>query len=662
MNFRLRTCALALLPPLATFAVQWMLWPYIKPYAWVLFYPAVFVSSWLGGVASGLSATIISAILVWYFFIPPEMSFALESRWTLASVVIFSGMGFAFSLMHEQLRALTKRAAEANDELRRAYEQLEVRVIERAGELARTNESLQLSEARQQAIVEHLAEGVGVADLEGNVLQLNRAAIEMHGFSSMGEWQRHLSRFPELFEIETLDGTLCSVDDWPLGRILRGERLRNLEIRIRRIDMAWKKVFSYGGSIVPDASGQPLMAVFTVSDITERKLAEVGLRKFASLAENSLEFIGMSDLGGVPFFVNSAALRLVGLDNLDQARATPVSEFFYPEDRDFIVNEFLPKVQREGHAEVEIRFRHFRTGVPIWMIYNVFTVRDEADNPVAFATVSRDISARKRAEQALQDANEALELNVAERTAELRIAKDRAEATDRLKSEFLAHMSHELRTPLNAIIGFTGTLLLKLPGPLNSDQVRQLETIKASARHLLALINDLLDVSKIEAGKTEAYLESIACQQVVEDVAKTLAEEAKRKGLEFGVTMPEEALLIRTDRRMLRQIVLNLVSNAIKFTDRGHVRISVSGHDAGLRNRVRIRVEDTGVGIRNEDQGRLFERFTQIRASREAKMEGTGLGLHLSQRLAALLGGKITFQSQYGKGSTFNLTLEGPEP
>jgi protein-histidine pros-kinase len=272
--------------------------------------------------------------------------------------------------------------------------------------------------------------------------------------------------------------------------------------------------------------------------------------------------------------------------------------------------------------------------------------------------VSRDISARRRAERALLRAKEDLERNVAERTAELLVAKERAETADHLKSEFLAHMSHELRTPLNAILGFAGTLLLKLPGPLTPEQIRQLQTIQSSATHLLALINDLLDVTKIEAGKVEAHFEAIPCQAVVEEVVKTLGDQAKRKGLAFGATMPEQPLMVRADRRMLRQIVINLVGNAIKFTAQGGVRIDVSREEAGPGHGVRISVEDTGIGIRADDQGRLFERFTQLRSSQDATHDGTGLGLHLSRQLAQLLGGEISFRSEHGHGSTFVLTLQ----
>jgi signal transduction histidine kinase len=294
------------------------------------------------------------------------------------------------------------------------------------------------------------------------------------------------------------------------------------------------------------------------------------------------------------------------------------------------------------------------------MEHNAVLVNDAAGNPAGLATMSYDISGRRDAQLALEAANAELERKVASRTEELQAALDRALAADRLKSEFVAHMSHELRTPLNAILGFTGTLLLRLPGPLNSDQIRQLETIQSSARHLLALINDLLDVSKIESGKTEAYLEPVACQAVVMDVVNALSDEAVRKGLVLDTALPDEPVVVRSDRRLLRQIVLNLLGNAIKFTDTGSVRVSVSRGDVRLGETACIVVADTGIGIPPDRQNRLFERFARVHSSEEAAREGTGLGLYLSQRLAELLDGHITFRSEPGQGSVFALTLKAP--
>src|SRR3989440_10091746 len=228
------------------------------------------------------------------------------------------------------------------------------------------------------------------------------------------------------------------------------------------------------------------------------------------------------------------------------------------------------------------------------------------------------------------------------------------------KDRFLASMSHELRTPLNAIIGFTGTLLMKLPGPLNADQEKQLRTVQTGARHLLALINDLLDLAKIESGKVELTVGPADCKDVVEEVAASLRPQAEAKGLEFTVTA-SRGLTTRSDRRALSQIIINLTNNAIKFTERGSVRLNAERRDESgsrtLEINVEISVADTGVGIRHEDQEKLFAAFSQVTSRTGQAQEGTGLGLHLSQKLAEALGGRIELKSEYGRGSTFTLVL-----
>lgn len=254
-------------------------------------------------------------------------------------------------------------------------------------------------------------------------------------------------------------------------------------------------------------------------------------------------------------------------------------------------------------------------------------------NQMLVSSSIRDVTDRKRVERALYEKN--IELEKASQ------AKDR----------FLASMSHELRTPLNAVIGFTGTLLMELPGPLTIDQRQHLETVRTSARHLLSLINDLLDLAKIESGKVEVRTEPVACRDVLEEVMKTLRPLAESKELSFELKAKGSSVMARTDRRALSQILINLTSNAIKFTEYGFVRLELHDDASGP---IEIRIVDSGVGIREEDQEKLFGAFAQLSSTHK---EGSGLGLHLSRRLAELLGGNLTFTSEYGKGSTFVLGL-----
>ena len=223
------------------------------------------------------------------------------------------------------------------------------------------------------------------------------------------------------------------------------------------------------------------------------------------------------------------------------------------------------------------------------------------------------------------------------------------------KDRFLASMSHELRTPLNAIIGFTGTLLMRLPGPLNADQEHQLTIVQTSARLLLSLINDLLDLAKIESGKVEIKYEPIICQGVVAEVAAALRPLAEKKGLDFKVKAPKASVRVESDRRVLSQILINLTNNAIKYTDKGKVQIELGTQRSNGQTLAMIDVIDSGIGIRPEDKEKLFQAFQQVDDHHLG--ESTGLGLYLSQKLAVLIGGRIELESEHGKGSVFRLLI-----
>ena len=396
--------------------------------------------------------------------------------------------------------------------------------------------------------------------------------------------------------------------------------------------------------LVQTADGGPLV-LSAEKDVTHIKVmrdAKLMEARFRDLLESTPDGIVMANPTGHIVIANSQAERLFGYE-AGELRGRSVDTLLPERYRKAHVghrsNYFLQPRKRAMGSGLDLAgLRKDGSEFPIEISLSPLRTEESA----FVMSAIRDISERKSFEKALQEKNQEL--------ANANQAKD----------TFLAGMSHELRTPLNAIIGFTGTLLMKLPGPLNDEQQKQLRTVQSSARHLLALINDLLDLSKIEAGKVELTFESVDLKVVVEEVAAALRPQAHDKGLEFSIDTPDLPVMRNTDRRALSQIIFNLAGNAIKFTEGGRVSLTLCPAQRDGVPCTEIRVEDTGVGIPLADQNRLFGAFTRVNSARPNAPEGTGLGLHLSQKLADLLGGNIEFRSESGKGSSFSLML--PEP
>ncbi len=246
-----------------------------------------------------------------------------------------------------------------------------------------------------------------------------------------------------------------------------------------------------------------------------------------------------------------------------------------------------------------------------------------------------------------------MEQRIVQRTAELATAMEKAQAADRIKSAFLATMSHELRTPLNSIIGFTGIMLQGLAGPLNSEQQKQMSMVQNSSRHLLALINDVLDISKIEAGQLTLGITSFNLRQSLEKMIKVVAPLATQRGIDLKVDIAEDIGEVSTDQRRLEQVILNLLSNAVKFTEQGHVSVSCRSQNDNYL----LSFTDTGIGMPEEELKNLFQPFHQIDTGLARKREGTGLGLSICKKIIDLMGGSIRVDSKWGQGSTFVVSI-----
>ena len=362
---------------------------------------------------------------------------------------------------------------------------------------------------------------------------------------------------------------------------------------------------------------------------------------------------------------NPAAQNILGLAGDDVTRHTYDAPEWKITDNDGnpFPAERLPfgRVMATGKAVLDVEHAiEWPDGRRVLLSINAAPLLDGAGGVEGMVAVISDITERKRAEQDVRRLQEDLqrhaadlERRVAERTAQLEAAKIRAEAADRVKSAFLATMSHELRTPLNSIIGFTGILLQKLPGPLNAEQEKQLGIVRNASRHLLALINDVLDISKVEAGELHLARERFDLHALLARLGAAFAPEAARRGLAFSQDIGENALFVTGDPRRVEQVLNNLLSNALKFTPRGEIGLDCRRED----DTVVIGVTDTGVGIKPENMDKLFRPFSQIETGLPGLSEGTGLGLAISQHLAQAMGGRIAAESTWGRGSRFSFVL-----
>ena len=364
------------------------------------------------------------------------------------------------------------------------------------------------------------------------------------------------------------------------------------------------------------------------------------IQKLASIVENSTDLVAaVATTEGKMLYINHAGKKILGLPS-NKASDVAIFDFCVDDDCDSLKEHAIFETRDKGSWQGELRFRQQLTGEEIPVLVSLFNIKDPQTNQLlGIGLIAHDMTERKKMEN------------------ELLIEKERAEAASRAKSDFLSSMSHELRTPLNAIIGFSELLHDKYVGGLSETQSQYVKDIWESGKHLLSLINDVLDLSKIEAGKMELYLSNVKIKKLLEKSLVMIRERCIQHhiSIDLSVSQDVEYLEITADTRKLKQIMFNLLSNAAKFTpDEGTITV-----EAGMNGKeILISVTDTGIGIAPEHQEKIFEEFYQVQGGTTDKTPGTGLGLSLVRRIIEMHGGKIWIEREGSeKGSRFAFTL-----
>ena len=488
-------------------------------------------------------------------------------------------------------------------------------------------EAARLTSARLLAsIVESSDDAIISKSLDGIIQSWNAAAERLFGYASSEAVGRHISL--------VIPADRIAEEDHIIASLRAGRRIEHFETERVRKDGRRISV-SLTVSPVRDDQGTVVGASKIVRDITDRKLAESERQKFVTLVENSTDFIGICDLNAVPIFVNKAGLQMVGLDSLEEARTVHVRDFFFPEDQPRIMEEFFPSVLAHGHGEIDVRFKHFKTGQARWMAYKVLRLDDERGETVAIATVSQDVTERRELEDNLRG-----------------LAADLAEG-DRRKDEFLATLAHELRNPLAPL---SNTLeVLKRSGTADPSLHRGLDTMERQLEQLVRLVDDLLDLSRITHNRIELRKRHVDVGSLIRQAvlaAQPLAESAHHA---IEVSVPAEPLYLHADPVRLTQVFGNLLNNSCKYTPGGGtIRVNARRDEADAV----VTVSDTGIGIPADQLISIFDMFTQVDRSLERSQGGLGIGLTLVKRLVGMHGGSVEARSGgAGQGSTFVVRL-----
>jgi PAS domain S-box-containing protein len=568
-----------------------------------------------------------------------------------------SGLLLSFALgdrvrsMHDRhAQEMAETVAARTADLKRTIETLDREM----GRREETVRALRDSERRLADIIDFLPDATLVVDTDGAVIAWNRAIETVTGIQAAEMLGKkgydyavpfYGERRPILIDLALRPDVEIESRYFDISRagdVVAGEAYMP--------GLRGGTVYLYGRAApLRGAGGEIVGAIESIRDITDRKHAEERLadseRRYRLLADNLQDAIWTMDLNFHFTFMSPSVERIRGY-TAEEAMALPFDQTLPPSSLARAMAMFAEEFQRDGQPGVDpfrsrtIEVEQYRKdGSTVWTEAVVTFLRDEQLRPIGVLGTTRDVTERKRME------------------AEVIAAKDRAETANRAKSDFLANMSHELRTPLSAILGFSELLQEKLSGELTERQGRYVAAIHVSGRHLLDLIGDILDLSKVEAGKMALDLGAVKLGDVIESGLAVVRELALHHRIDIAVDVPAElcGLTIEADERKLKQILFNILSNAVKFTPDGGAIFLGARREGEL---LFVHVRDTGIGIKPEEQERIFQPFERLENPYTRVREGAGLGLALTARLVQLHGGRLWVESAgEGRGSTFTFTI-----
>ena len=583
-------------------------------------------------------------------------------------------------------------------------------------------------------LLESSLDGIIVSDNVGNVTRVNKAFLQLIQFDEEDVIGKHVMELSVMTEgtYDSTTGELVDISEdffntsmEMTAKLYEEGKVSNWESYYLRKD---KKIVPVEMQIAHlfNEKNDTIGSVGITRDITDRRRVEKELAQYRegledlvkertaelsetkdyldNIIENSLDGIIIGDSTGNIVRVNDSLLKLLGYQR-EEIIGRHVMELSPSEEREYIsttgkrvtIGErdfeearkiIYEKLFEEGKISNWNNYYLRKDGRIVFIEQNIFYLYNKEGNIIGSVGINRDITVRKQQEEELKKAYDEMEKRVEERTSQLVQAKEEADASNKAKSDFLANMSHELRTPLNHIIGFTEMVIDKRCGELSESQEEYLSDVLKSSRHLLSLINDILDLSKVEAGKFELEPTEVDPKLFLNNCLIMFKEKAMKHGIELASHIDHIPETMTVDERKMKQIVYNILSNAMKFTpDGGRVLLSAkmvdcivrpglrSGDPKGLeiisggngkkksnggkeRQCLQLSVADSGIGIDPEDQSRIFDPFEQADGSSSRRYQGTGLGLPLTKKLVQLHGGRMWVESEgEGKGSTFSFLI-----